>query len=74
MPSIEITIYLTNQLGNGKGLSLTDVVQFGICKRASNAASEWEAGRLWWRSTRYWEACPLEGLVRQTSDELYPVQ
>jgi hypothetical protein len=31
---------------------------------ASNAAPEWQAGRLGWRSRDLVVACPLEGLVR----------
>ena len=30
----------------------------------ANAAPEWQAGSMWWRSSEPMEACPLEGLVR----------
>jgi hypothetical protein len=30
----------------------------------SNAAPEWQAGRLWPHINELMEACPLEGLVR----------
>jgi hypothetical protein len=31
---------------------------------SANAAPEWQAGSLEWRSRELKEACPLEGLVR----------
>ena len=34
-------------------------------ERVANAAPEWQAGSLGWRSRGLMEACPLEGLVRR---------
>ena len=38
----------------------------------SNAAPEWQAGRLGWLSRELVGACPLEGLVRLNETTLQP--
>jgi len=46
----------------------------GFCLGMPNAVPEWQAESLMWHSRKLVVACPLEGLVRQASHELYPVQ
>jgi hypothetical protein len=40
---------------------------YGIEMGLSNAAPEWQAESLWWRSSRTLGACPLEGCVRSVA-------
>jgi hypothetical protein len=45
----------------------SDLTPTWLVHDPSNAAPEWQAGSLRWRSGELLVACPLEGLVRRPS-------
>jgi hypothetical protein len=59
-----VALHLPHYLGNDSGMRINPLLS------ASNAALEWQAGRLGWRSWDLMVACPLEGLVRRRNLQL----